>query len=112
MFFRWVQEKIKQKFFSKIYRPNVNIDLRKKCNSDQWLNNDKCQCEWKKRHVCGKDYVWNPPTCRCKNGNYLQRITDDSAITCDEIIYTEGKSNNEETKIFATNFNEDKLISL
>ena len=33
------------------------------CNSDQWWNNDKCQCECKKRHVCEKDYVWNSPTC-------------------------------------------------
>ena len=22
------------------------------CNSDQWWNNDKCQCECKKCHVC------------------------------------------------------------
>ena len=33
------------------------------CNSDQWWNNDKCRCECKKRHVCEKDYVWNPATC-------------------------------------------------
>ena len=24
----------------------------RKCNSDQWWNNDKCSCECKKRHVC------------------------------------------------------------
>ena len=27
----------------------------KKCNSYQWWNNDKCQCECKKHHVCEKD---------------------------------------------------------
>ena len=31
----------------------------RKCNLDHWLNKDKCQCECKKRHVCGEDYVWN-----------------------------------------------------
>ena len=29
----------------------------RKCNSDQWWNNDNCQCESKKRHVCEQDYV-------------------------------------------------------
>ena len=41
----------------------------RKCNSDQWRNNDKCQCECKKHHVCEKDYAWNPATCNCENGN-------------------------------------------
>ena len=59
----------------------------------------KCQCECKKRHVCEKDYVWNPATCNCENGRYLAIITNHSAITCDEII----ESYNEET-----NFNEKK----
>ena len=26
----------------------------RKCNSDQWQNNDKCRCECKKPHVCEK----------------------------------------------------------
>ena len=50
----------------------------RKCNSDQWSNNDKCQCEYKKRHVCEKDYTWNPATCSCENGKYLASIRDDS----------------------------------
>ena len=29
----------------------------RKCNSDQWKNNDKCRCEYKKRHVCKKDGI-------------------------------------------------------
>ena len=29
----------------------------RKCNSDQWWNNDNCRCESKKRHACEKDYV-------------------------------------------------------
>ena len=68
------------------------------CDSDQWWNNDKCRCEYKKRHVCEKDYVWNPATCNSGNGKYLASIMDDSVITCDEII--------EET--VPTNFNEKK----
>ena len=28
----------------------------RKCNSDQWWNNDKCEYECKKRHICQKDY--------------------------------------------------------
>ena len=78
---------------------NININLiEKKCNSDQWWNNNKWQCECKKRHICEKHYIWNPDTCSCENGKYLANIMDDSATTCDEII--------EETKTFPTNFNE------
>ena len=57
----------------------------KTCNSDQWCNNYKCQCESIKRHICQKDYVWNPATCSCENRKSLASITDDSAITCDKI---------------------------
>ena len=39
-----------------------------------------------KRHVCEKDYAWNPATCSCKNRKYLISIKDDSAIICDEVI--------------------------
>ena len=42
--------------------------------------------------------MWNPATCRCQNGKYLASIMDDSAITCDEIIDAEVKSNEKETK--------------
>ena len=76
----------------------------RKCNSDQWWNNDKCWSECEKRHLCEKDYIWNPSTCSCENGKYLTNIMDDSAITCDEII----ESYNEETKTIPTNFNEKK----
>ena len=58
----------------------------RKCNSNQWWNNDKCQCECKKRHICEKDYIWNPTTCSCGNGKCLATIIDDSAIICDKII--------------------------
>ena len=58
----------------------------RKCNSDQWWNNNKCRCEYKKRHVREKDYVWNRATCSCENRKYLASIMDDSAITCDEFI--------------------------
>ena len=64
----------------------------RKCNSDQWWNNDKCWCECKKRHVCEKDYVWNPTTCNCENRKYLAYIKDDSVMMCDKMIesYDEG----------------------
>ena len=56
-----------------------------KCNSNQWWNNNKCQCEYKKHHICEKDYVWNPATCNCENGKYLASIMDDSVIIYDEV---------------------------
>ena len=65
---------------------------------------DICWCECKKRHVCGKDYVWNPSTCSCGNGKYLASIMDDSAIMCDHVI----EAYDEETKTIPTNFNEKK----
>ena len=76
----------------------------RKCDSDQWWNNNKCWCECKKRHVCEKDYVWNPATCKFENGKYLASIMNDSVIICDEVIDAdpEAKSNNE------TDFNEIK----
>ena len=55
----------------------------KKRNSDQWSNNDKCQCECKNRHVCEKDYIWNPSICNFKNGKYFASVMNNSAITCD-----------------------------
>ena len=48
--------------------------------------NHKCQCECKNRHICEKDYVWNPSTCNYENGKYLASIMDNSAIMCDEVI--------------------------
>ena len=66
----------------------------RKCNSDQWWNNDKCQCECKRHHVCEKYYIWNPSTCTWENGKYLASIMDDSTITCDEIIVIQRKNKN------------------
>ena len=43
----------------------------KKCNSDQWWNNDKYWCECRKCHVCEKDYIWNPATWICENGKHF-----------------------------------------
>ena len=77
--------------------------------SHKWLNNDERLWECKKRHVCEKDYIWNPATCSCQNGIYLASIIDDSAITCDEIIDAEVKSNDEETKTCLTSFKEKNV---
>ena len=43
----------------------------RECSSNQRWNNGKCWCECKKRHICEKDYIWNPATCSYKNGKYL-----------------------------------------
>ena len=32
----------------------------RKCKSNQWWNNDTCQCECKKTHVSEKEHVRNP----------------------------------------------------
>ena len=69
----------------KALRKHISYECRCKfdgrnCNSDQWRNNDKCQCECKRPHVCEKDYVWNPAACNCENGKYLANIADDSAL--------------------------------
>ena len=58
----------------------------------------------KKRHLCEKDYIWNPVICTCENGKYLASIMDDSVIACYKII----ESYDEETKAILTNFNEKK----
>ena len=52
--------------------------MGKKCNSDQWWNNNKCWCECKKRHICEKVYVWSLSTCNCENGKYLASIMDNN----------------------------------
>ena len=87
------------------------VDGRKH-NSDWWWNNNKCHCGRKKRHVCEKDYVWDPSTCNCQNGNYLASIMDDSMVICDEVIDAdtdvEAKSNNEAKSYDQTNFNGKK----
>ena len=57
----------------------------KKCNSDQWWNNDKCQYECKKCHACEKDYVWNPETSNSENGKDLASIMDDSALNHQQV---------------------------
>ena len=77
----------------------------RKCNSDQRHNNDKCQCECKKIHVCEKDYVWDPAACNCENGKYLAIIKDNSVITCDELLESYG----EEIKTIPTNLNEQNI---
>ena len=81
----------------------------KKYNSNQWWNKDKRQCECKKLHVCEKDYIWNPSTCTCENGKYLATVMDDSAITCDKVIDTKCKLNDQEIKTVSRNFNEKKI---
>ena len=79
---------------------------RKKCNSNQWWNSNKCWCECKKHNVSEKDYIWiNPSTCNGKNGKYLATIMNDSAIMCNEII----ESYDKKTKTVPTNFNEKNI---
>ena len=75
----------------------------RKCNSNQNWKNSECQWEYKnpkKYRVWKKDYIWNPAKCTCENSKYVGRITDDSVITCDEII--------EEAKRVPPYFNEKR----
>ena len=87
-----------------MYYANVNINLMVEnviqIQSQIMINADRSA----EKHICEKDYIWNPATCSCKNGKYLASIIDNSVITCDEIIDTESKSNNKETKTVSTNF--------
>ena len=50
---------------------------RKKCNLNQWWNNDKCRCECKKCHIYEKEYIWNTATCNCENAMYNSAIMHD-----------------------------------
>ena len=87
----------------------------RRCNAVQWCNNHKWWCDCEKRHLCEKEYIWNPSTCSCENGKYLASTMDDSAIMCDEIIDAEAKSNSnaksneEEAKPVPANFNEKNI---
>ena len=106
-------EDLDRSVFKKIIGINESKTLTKhlscecKCRFDgenvivksMW-NNDKCQCECKKHHICKKDYVWNPATCICENPKCLASIMDDSATI--EVI----KSYDEEIKTIPKNFNE------
>ena len=71
----------------------------RKCNSNQWWNNDKCWCECKKHHICEKDYIWNPSTCSYKNGffsKYYWQITD---------VETKSNDKKKQKQTIPTNFN-------
>ena len=96
---------------SKILTKDRSYDCKcrfdgKKYNSDQWWNNDKLWCECKKLYLHEKDYIWNSAKYSCENGKYSATIMVDSVTTCDEVIDTEAKSCDDETKTVPTNFNE------
>ena len=92
------------KALKNIYHVNVNVNLmEKKCNSNQWWNNDKCRCECKKVMYVKK--VMFGILLHCDNGKYLASIIDDSAIICDEVI----DADDGETKTIPINFNEKKV---
>ena len=91
-----------------MYHANVNVSLMEE-NVIQ-INDNRCRCECKKRHVSEKDYIWIRAKCTCKNRKYLASIMDDSTITCDEIIDAKAKSYDEKTKTVPTNFNEKNKV--
>ena len=99
----------------KVYAPNKTEDLNLNVfnmitginESKTSTKHDKCQCECKKRHICEKDYAWNPDTCNWESGEYLASIMDDSAIMCDEVIESY-KEDTEAKSYDKTNFNEKK----
>ena len=68
-----------------------------------------------KNHICKKDilyYIWNPATINCKNGKYLASISDNSVITCDEIIFAVEKSTISKNIICEKNFLYISLVFL
>ena len=84
-----------RKLLQNVYNAYANV------NTDQWWNKYKSRYECKKRHVCEKDYVWNPATCSCENGKYLADIIDNSVIICDEVIDADAEANSK-TKLIQT----------
>ena len=95
---KWI-ESVKKPFS---FKRKCKFD-RKKCNSNQKWNNDKCLCKCKieKHCVHRKDYIWNPATYSCENSKYVGSTIDDSVITSDEIM--------EETRTVPTSFDEKKI---
>ena len=76
-----------------------------KCRSNQWWNNNKCQCDCNKHHICEKDYVWNPATCNWEIRKSVTSTLNDSVSTSDEVI----ESYDKEIKTIPTNFNEKNI---
>ena len=76
---------------------------RRKCNSDQKWDNDKCWWNWKKHDIFEKGSNWISATCGRENGKYLAVITDDLVMVCDKNI--------EETKTIPTTFNQKIVIA-
>ena len=112
-----VPKMIKRKNESKTLTKDISCECKckfdgRRCNSNKKGDKDKCWYECKKHHIYEKDYIWNPPTCSCKNGKYLASITDNSVIMCDEIINAEAKSNNKETKTIVKNIICGKKVSI
>ena len=75
---------------SKVLTNNVSCKCKcrnngRKFSSDQWWNNDRYWCKYKKHHVCEKVYIGNPSTFICEKGKYFSVFIDNSVITCDEI---------------------------
>ena len=58
----------------------------RKCNSDQWWNNDKCRCECKNVMYLKKIIFGILLYVVVKIQEVLGSIMDDSVIMCDEVI--------------------------
>ena len=91
-----------------MYHENVNLNLMVE-NVIHIQSGTTINVEGNAKNTCVKNInFWNPPTCSCENSKYITSITDDSVIMCDEIIGTEAKSYDEETKTVSKNLNEKK----
>ena len=82
----------------------------RKCYSNQKWSNDKCRSECKnsRKHVCKKDYIWNPITSTCEIGKYLQSIIPDSVSTCDKNLEVTISAR---TKVFRRNYSNKNYSS-
>ena len=71
-----------QKHQKNIYHPNVNVTVMVKNVIQIKIGitiNVHVNASLRKNNAW-KDYIWNPSTCTCENGKYLESIIGDSVI--------------------------------
>ena len=59
-----------------------------------------------------KDYIWSPATCSCENSKYLASTSDNSVITCDEIINAAGSAPTNVMSTVSTNVTRTASINV
>ena len=98
---------ITKKDEAKAMTEHISYDFKCKfnsttCNSNQKLNNKRCQCECKNYCKCKRDYSWHPRTCICEKSDYLKSVGDSSVTEWDKIVIVLGISSTKKTSTIAT----------